>query len=100
MADRRSSDTTSDAYQKPQGGWAGASSACTLLAYLSTALLFVAPLLVTLALKVNALVGIDRAPQPVAGRGGRFAGGDGGQPDLRPAERPDHVPVRGCDDRG
>ena len=32
------------------------------LAYLSTALLFIAPLLVTLALKVNALVGIDRAP--------------------------------------
>ena len=32
------------------------------LAYLSTALLFVAPLLVTLALKVNALVGIERAP--------------------------------------
>jgi MFS family permease len=32
------------------------------LAYLSTALLFIAPLLVTLALKVNSLVGIDRAP--------------------------------------
>ncbi len=32
------------------------------LAYLGTALLFVAPLLVTLALKVNALVGLERAP--------------------------------------
>jgi MFS family permease len=32
------------------------------LAYLGTQLVFLAPLLVTLALKVNALVGIDRAP--------------------------------------
>jgi MFS family permease len=35
-------------------------------AYLSTSLLFIAPLLVTLALKVNALVGIDRAPGSLA----------------------------------
>jgi len=34
------------------------------LAYLGTVLLFLAPVLVTLALKVNALVGIERAPQP------------------------------------
>src|SRR3954453_14336356 len=43
------------------------------LAYLSTVLLFLAPLLVTLALKINALVGIDRAPRNlalVAGVGG------------------------------
>ena len=32
------------------------------LAFLSTSLLFLAPLLVTLALKVNALVGLERAP--------------------------------------
>ena len=33
------------------------------LAYLGTVLLFLAPVLVTFALKVNALVGIERAPQ-------------------------------------
>ena len=32
------------------------------LAYLGTNLVFLAPVLVTLALKVNALVGIERAP--------------------------------------
>src|SRR5438874_9162406 len=36
------------------------------LAYMSTCLLFLAPLLVTLALKVNSLVGIDRAPNSLA----------------------------------
>jgi MFS family permease len=36
------------------------------LAFLSTSLLFLAPLLVTLALKVNRLVGIDRAPGSLA----------------------------------
>jgi len=36
------------------------------LAYISTSLLFIAPLLVTLALKVNSLVGIDRAPNSLA----------------------------------
>jgi MFS family permease len=36
------------------------------LAYMSTCLLFLAPLLVTLALKVNSLVGIDRAPDSLA----------------------------------
>ncbi|MEO6116279.1 MAG: MFS transporter [Pseudolysinimonas sp.] len=36
------------------------------LAYLSTTLLFIAPLLVTLALKVNSLVGIERAPANLA----------------------------------
>ena len=36
------------------------------LAYMSTCLLFIAPLLVTLALKVNSLVGIDRAPDSLA----------------------------------
>src|SRR6185312_16233876 len=43
------------------------------LALLSTSLLFLAPLLVTLALKVNALVGTERAPNSlslVAGVGG------------------------------
>jgi MFS family permease len=36
------------------------------LAYLSTSLLFLAPVLVTLALKVNALVGIKQAPNSLA----------------------------------
>jgi MFS family permease len=36
------------------------------LAFLSTTLLFIAPLLVTLALKVNSLVGIERAPSNLA----------------------------------
>jgi MFS family permease len=36
------------------------------LAYVSTSLLFLAPLLVTLALKVNSLVGIDQAPKSLA----------------------------------
>jgi MFS family permease len=36
------------------------------LAYISTSLLFIAPLLVTLALKVNSLVGIERAPDSLA----------------------------------
>ncbi len=36
------------------------------LAYMSTSLVFLAPLLVTLALKVNSLVGIDQAPNNLA----------------------------------
>ncbi|HEY2519101.1 MAG TPA: MFS transporter [Streptosporangiaceae bacterium] len=36
------------------------------LAYMSTSLVFVAPLLVTLALKVNSLVGIEKAPNSLA----------------------------------
>ena len=36
------------------------------LAFISTSLLFLAPLLVTLALKVNSLVGIERAPDSLA----------------------------------
>src|SRR4051812_41379822 len=43
------------------------------LAFISTSLLFLAPLLVTLALKVNSLVGLDAAPNGlalVAGVGG------------------------------
>jgi MFS family permease len=36
------------------------------LAYLSTCLVFLAPILVTLALKVNALVGLERAPGSLA----------------------------------
>ena len=36
------------------------------LAYMSTSLLFIAPLLVTLALKVNSLVGIEQAPASLA----------------------------------
>lgn len=36
------------------------------LAYMSTSLLFLAPLLVTLALKVSSLAGIERAPASLA----------------------------------
>jgi MFS family permease len=36
------------------------------MAYMSTCLLFLAPLLVSLALKVNSLVGIERAPKSLA----------------------------------
>src|SRR5438034_2966316 len=36
------------------------------LAFISTSLVFIAPLLVTLALKVNSLVGIERAPDSLA----------------------------------
>jgi hypothetical protein len=36
------------------------------LAYMSTSLLFVAPLLVSLPLKVNSLVGIKQAPNSLA----------------------------------
>lgn len=46
------------------------------LAYLSTCLVLIAPLLVTLALKVNSLVGIEQAPRSlglVAGVGGLVA---------------------------
>jgi hypothetical protein len=36
------------------------------LAFISTSLLFLAPMLVTLALKVNSLVGIEQAPTSLA----------------------------------
>ena len=37
-----------------------------MLAYMSTCLVFLAPVLVTLALKVNSLVGIKQAPNSLA----------------------------------
>ena len=53
------------------------------------------PLLVSLALKVNDLVGIDRRPeQPGAGHRRRLAVGDRGQPVLRQAQR-SHVLASG-----
>jgi MFS family permease len=48
----------------PRVGWG--FIALYTLAYMSTCLLFLAPLLVTLALKVNSLVGIERAPDSLA----------------------------------
>ena len=60
-----------DSPQTPRVGW-GFIGLYTL-AFISTSLLFIAPLLVTLALKVNSLVGINRAPNSlalVAGVGG------------------------------
>src|ERR1700747_3564102 len=59
-----------DAALKPEApaahrvGW-GFISLYTL-AFISTSLMFIAPLLVTLALKVDSLVGIDRAPDSLA----------------------------------
>lgn len=50
--------------EMPRVGW-GFISLYTL-ALMGTSLLFLAPLLVTLALKVNALVGTDRAPNSLA----------------------------------
>jgi Na+/melibiose symporter-like transporter len=56
----------------PEGGPAAARRvgwgfiALYPLAFISTSLLFLAPLLVTLALKVNSLVGIEQAPSRLA----------------------------------
>ena len=83
----RTSDATSDAHQQPakRVGWL--FIALYAAAYLATSLVFIAPLLVTLALKVNSLVGTDRAAlQPVIGRGDRVAGCPGGEPPLRAFE--------------
>jgi MFS family permease len=58
----------------PRAGW-GFISLYTL-AFISTSLLFLAPLLVTLALKVNSLVGTEQAPNSlslVAGTGALLA---------------------------
>ena len=58
----------------------GCSSACTHWAYLSTSLVFIAPLLVTLALRVIPLVGIEQAPKSlglIAGLGSLLAGSVG-----------------------
>ncbi len=38
------------------------------VAFMSTSLLFLAPLLVTLALKVDSIAGLGRAPASIAGR--------------------------------
>jgi MFS family permease len=61
MADRRASKTTPDARETHavRVGWL--FIALYAAAYLATSLVFIAPLLVTLALKVNSLVGTDRA---------------------------------------
>jgi MFS family permease len=61
MADRRAADTTSEAHQKHTGQVGWVFIALYAAAYLATSLVFIAPLLVTLALKVNLLVGADRA---------------------------------------
>jgi MFS family permease len=53
-----------EAVVPPRVGW-GFISLYTL-AYMSTSLVFLAPLLVTLALKVNSLVGTDQAPNSLA----------------------------------
>jgi len=50
-----------DAHQKSAGRVGRGFIALYAAAYLATSLVFIAPLLVTLALKVNSLVGVDRA---------------------------------------
>ena len=58
-------------------------------AYIGTCLVLIAPLLVTLALKVDSLVGSSSgAEQPGARHRGRRPGGHARQPVLRQAERP------------
>jgi MFS family permease len=57
-------DPSSQPLTLPLVGWRFV--ALYALAYMSTCLLFLAPALVSLALKVNALVGIDRAPGSLA----------------------------------
>ena len=77
--------------EPPERGHPGRSCALYTLSYTGGRLLFLAPLLVSLALKVNDLVGIDDAPRNLGARDrGRIAGGDREQPALRPAERPNH----------
>src|SRR3954451_7542493 len=61
MADRRAADTTSEAHQKHTGRAGWVFIILFAAAYLATSLVVIAPLLVTLALKINALVGADRA---------------------------------------
>jgi MFS family permease len=61
MAAQRASDASPSAREKnvARVGWAFIASYAA--AYLATSLVFIAPLLVTLALKINSLVGTDRA---------------------------------------
>src|SRR3954447_21039651 len=61
MAGRGASDTTSEANQKLASRVSWVFIALYAAAYLATSLVFIAPLLVTLALKINSLVGTDRA---------------------------------------
>ena len=62
------------------------------LSYAGGSLLFLGPLLVSLALKVNDLVGIDDAPKNLAlVTGVGLVARDREQPALRPAQRPDHL---------
>ena len=61
------------------------------LALMGTSLLFLAPLLVTLALKINSLVGIEQAPSSWPGHRDRLAAGHGRESVLRQDERPHHL---------
>ena len=75
-----------------QTGSAGRFITLYALSYTGGALLFLGPLLVSLALKVNDLVGIDDAPRNLAlvtGIGSLLA--IVSQPALRPAQRPHHL---------
>ena len=65
MAGREEADASRrDGLPGPRVGWAFITAYA--LAYLSTSLVFIAPLLVTLALKVNSLVGTERAPNSLS----------------------------------
>jgi MFS family permease len=61
MADRRAHHPTAEAHQGQAGRVGRLFIALYAAAYLATSLVFIAPLLVTLALKVDSLVGADRA---------------------------------------
>src|SRR6202023_273477 len=90
-----------DAALKPEApaahrvGW-GFISLYTL-AFISTSLLFIAPLLVTLALKVDSLVGIERAPDSLALVAGVAASLIGGKLSDRTGRRKSsYSPHRSC----
>ena len=64
LAAGRLASVIAETHEIPRVSW-GFISLYTL-AYMSTSLLFLAPLLVTLALKINSLVGTDQAPNNLA----------------------------------
>jgi MFS family permease len=61
MAAQRASDASPYARGQPMARVGRAFIASYAAAYLATSLVFIAPLLVTLALKINSLVGADQA---------------------------------------
>jgi MFS family permease len=66
VPDASFSGATSRAGEQPTGRVGWGFIALYTLAFISTSLLFLAPLLVTLALKVNSLVGTEQAPNSLS----------------------------------